>query len=108
MPSIRSSQREGRPAMRSVYCRTRGRFHTAREHMKSFVRSMTEADSRPGVASISLIHGFPWGDVSEMGAKCLVLADTTKLAERTAQEFGERLVRKIGRASCRERVCQYV
>src|SRR3546814_11265496 len=28
-----------------------------------------------------------------MGAKCLVLADTTELAERTAQEFGERLVR---------------
>src|SRR3546814_16852311 len=61
--------------------------------MKSFVRAMVDAESRPGVASISLIHGFPWGDVSEMGAKCLVLADTTELAERTAQEFGERLVR---------------
>src|SRR3546814_629567 len=89
----RCARTQWRPAKRAFDCRTIGRFHTTREPMKSFVRAMVDAESRPGVASISLIHGFPWGDVSEMGAKCLVLADTTELAERTAQEFGERLVR---------------
>ncbi|HWK73076.1 MAG TPA: MlrC C-terminal domain-containing protein, partial [Povalibacter sp.] len=61
--------------------------------MRSFVSDMTAAEQRPGVASVSLIHGFPWGDVPDMGAKCLVFADDAELAQQTATEFGCRLVR---------------
>lgn len=82
-----------RPAKRVFDCRTIGRFHTTREPMKRYVRAMSDAESQPGIASISLIHGFPWGDVADMGAKCLVLADSAELAERTAREFGEQLIR---------------
>lgn len=80
-----------RPARAVFDCRTIGRFHTMREPMKSFVRAMTEAEARPGIASVSLVHGFPWGDVADMGAKCLVLADDDDLAHATAEEFGHRL-----------------
>src|SRR3546814_6170312 len=80
-----------RPARAVFDCRTIGRFHTMHEPMKGFVPAMTEAEGRPGIASISLVHGFPWGDVADMGAKCLVLADTTDLANANAQEFGSML-----------------
>jgi len=80
-----------RPARAVFDCRTIGRFHTLREPMQGFVRAMIEAESQPGVASVSLVHGFPWGDVADMGAKCLVLADTADLAEATAARFGHQL-----------------
>ena len=80
-----------RPARAVFNCRTIGRFHTMHEPMKGFVRAMAEAEGRPGIASISLVHGFPWGDVADMGAKCLVLADAADLADATAQEFGHML-----------------
>lgn len=82
-----------RPACGVFDCQTIGRFHTTREPMRGFVDDMADAERRPGVASVSLIHGFPWGDVSDMGAKCLVLADDVELACTTAAEFGHRLVR---------------
>jgi microcystin degradation protein MlrC len=81
-----------RPARALFDCRTIGRFHTTREPMKTFVHDMTQAQRRPGVASVSLIHGFPWGDVPDMGAKCLVLADDIAVARQTAEEFGQRLM----------------
>lgn len=80
-----------RPARAVFDCRTIGRFHTLREPMRGFVRAMAEAEKRPGIASISLVHGFPWGDVADMGTKCLVLADDAALADATAQAFGRRL-----------------
>ena len=80
-----------RPARAVFDCRTIGRFHTMHEPMKGFVQAMIEAERRPGVASVSLVHGFPWGDVADMGAKCLVLADDGALAHATAEEFGRRL-----------------
>jgi microcystin degradation protein MlrC len=55
------------------------------------VRAMQEAEKRLGIASVSLVHGFPWGDVADMGAKCLVLADNAALADATAIEFGKKL-----------------
>jgi len=80
-----------RPAKAVFDCRTIGRFHTMRQPMKDFVQAMQQAEARPGVASVSLVHGFPWGDVADMGARCLVLADDAGLAGEVAREFGERL-----------------
>jgi microcystin degradation protein MlrC len=88
----RCARQDWRPAKAVFDCRTIGRFHTTREPMKGFVQSMREGERRPGVASISLIHGFPWGDVADMGAKCLALADDDATATATAAEFGKQLV----------------
>src|SRR5512146_2071168 len=57
-------------------CRTIGRFHTFRQPMRGFVdRLQVTERTTPKVLSISLIHGFPWADVSDMGAKVLVITD---------------------------------
>lgn len=87
----RCAREDWRPAKAVFDCRTIGRFHTTREPMKGFVQAMREAEKRPGIASISLVHGFPWGDVTDMGAKCLVLADDDATAAATASEFGQEL-----------------
>jgi microcystin degradation protein MlrC len=87
----RCAREDWRPAKAVFDCRTIGRFHTTREPMKGFVQAMHEAEKRPGITSISLVHGFPWGDVADMGAKCLVLADDDATAAATAAEFGKEL-----------------
>ena len=42
--------------------------------------------------SVSLAHGFPWGDTPEVGTRVLVVADRDKeLAARLAKELGEQV-----------------
>src|SRR3546814_7195774 len=62
-----------RPARAVFDCRMIGRFHTTREPMRGLVADMQAAERRPEIASVSLVHGFPWGDVADMGAQVLVL-----------------------------------
>lgn len=81
-----------RPVQAVFDCRTIGRFHTMREPMKGFVHAMRNAEAQPGIASVSLVHGFPWGDVADMGAKCLAVADDRARAEATARQLGQQLV----------------
>lgn len=67
-------------------------FFTESEPMRSFVNRMRDAEQQPGILSVSLVHGFPWGDTSDMGTKMLVYtADRPALGERVAQQFGEEL-----------------
>ena len=47
----------------SFDCRMIGCYHTTREPMRSFVDGMTALEGQGGVLSVSLGHGFPWGDV---------------------------------------------
>ena len=73
-------------------CKMVGLWHTTREPMRSFVARMQEAEREPGVLSVSLRHGFPWGDVLEAGAKLWVVTDDDQplaqaLAERLGREF---------------------
>ncbi len=75
----------------AVYdCRMSGIFPTTAQPMRAFVDDMT-ARERDGILSLSLIHGFPWGDVPEAGVKMLAVADgDAALAARVAEEFGRR------------------
>src|SRR3546814_6652843 len=50
-------------------------WHTPTEPMKSFVSRMQSFEGKDGILSVSLGHGFPWGDVPESGAKLWVVAD---------------------------------
>jgi microcystin degradation protein MlrC len=78
----------------AVYdCHTIGRFHTMREPMRSFVDGMAKLlCDTPKLLAISFIHGFPWGDVADMGAKMLVTTDADpELAERVARDLGQRI-----------------
>lgn len=80
-----------RPARAVFDCRLIGRFHTTREPMKGLVAEMTAAEQRPGIASVSLVHGFPWGDVADMGARVLVLGDRQDEADALARALGVKL-----------------
>lgn len=67
-------------------------YATESEPMRSFVEKMREAEKLPGILSISLVHGFPWGDTKDMGTKVLVYSDDDpELGQRVAMQFGEEL-----------------
>jgi microcystin degradation protein MlrC len=81
--------RRVRPVTAVFDCRMVGLWHTTREPMRGFVKSMEAAERQPGVLSVSLGHGFPWGDVPEAGAKLWVVTDNDPaLARATAERLG--------------------
>lgn len=68
-------------------------MHTTTEPARSFVDRVKSLEGRDGIASISIVHGFPWGDVPEMGTQVLVYADgDAAAAERCAASLGEQLI----------------
>jgi microcystin degradation protein MlrC len=71
-------------------------LHTTREPVRSFVDRVTALEGRDGIVSVSIVHGFAWGDTPAMGTKVLVYSDAaadpdgTKanaLARRLADEL---------------------
>ncbi|WP_349741994.1 M81 family metallopeptidase [Roseateles cavernae] len=83
-----------RPRTAVFDCRMVGLWHTTREPMMGFVKRMQSFEGRDGVLSVSLGHGFPWGDVPESGAKLWVVTDNdlpkaAALAEQLGREFWE-------------------
>ena len=56
-------------------CRMISMWRTTVEPMKSFVAKMASLEGRDGILSVSFGHGFPWGDVPEVGAKMVVITD---------------------------------
>ena len=78
-----------RPVTEMFDCRMVGLWHTTREPMQGFVARMQQVEREPGVLSVSLGHGFPWGDVPEAGAKLWVVTDgDADLARRWAERLG--------------------
>ena len=51
-----------------------GFYPTTVEPMKSLVQRLRDAEQEPGILSVSLAHGFPWGDQAEAGTRMLVIA----------------------------------
>ncbi|WP_241291080.1 M81 family metallopeptidase [Burkholderia stabilis] len=83
-----------RPTIGVFDCRMVGAWHTTSEPMAGFVRRMQSLEGRDGVLSVSLGHGFPWGDVPEAGAKLWVVTDNDlakaeAVAAQLAREFWE-------------------
>ncbi|UCE31496.1 MAG: M81 family metallopeptidase [Burkholderiales bacterium] len=83
---------EIRPAMAMHDCRMLGVYPTTAEPMKGIVARMRALESEPGILSVSIAHGFPWGDTPEVGTRTLVVADgDPALAGRVARELGREL-----------------
>jgi len=80
------------PVMASYDCRMIGLYPTTLEPMASFVRKLRALEGRDGVLSISVAHGFPWGDSSAQGTRVLVITegDASK-AEALAAALGREL-----------------
>lgn len=92
---LRAAKREIRPVMRDFDCRMITLYPTTQDPMLSFVRDMKAAEGRDGILSVSLAHGFPWGDTPWTGTRVWVVADgDANKAEIEARCFGERLYRQ--------------
>jgi len=81
-----------RPTMASAPCKMIGMYHTTREPMASLVAKMYALEREPGVLNVWLAHGFPYGDVSSMGAHVVVTTDNDRdraqvLANALRDEF---------------------
>jgi microcystin degradation protein MlrC len=80
------------PVMRDYDCRMIAMYHTTREPIRSFVDGMQDREGKDGVLSLSLTHGFPWGDCPRVGTRMLAIVDAdAEKAETVAREFGEKL-----------------
>jgi microcystin degradation protein MlrC len=91
---ICAAQAAGRvkPVASVVDCQMVTIIHTTAEPARSFIQRLQALEGRDGVLSISLTHGFPWGDVPDMGTKVLVYTDNNQpqgdaLARRLADEL---------------------
>ncbi len=52
-----------------------GFYPTQDQPMRSIVEEIAAASRHPRILSASLAHGFPWGDVPDVGTRFLVYAD---------------------------------
>ncbi len=64
-----------RPRMARAKCRMLGMFHTTRQPMSDFVDRLYAIEREPGVLNAWLAHGFPYGDVPDLGACAVVTTD---------------------------------
>lgn len=79
-----------KPLMVMEDCAMAGLWPTGRSPMRELVDEAIAAEGN-GILSVTLMHGFPYTDVAERGAKALVIADgDTQRAKRTAQHFAQR------------------
>jgi microcystin degradation protein MlrC len=82
-----------RPKAAVVDCDMITIFHTSRQPARGFVDRMQALEGKDGILSVSLTHGFPWGDVPEMGTKVLVYADgDAAKAQALARQLADELV----------------
>lgn len=86
---------EGRlnPVPAVVDCEMITMIHTTREPGQSLVKKLHGLEGKDGILSVSLAHGFPWGDVPEMGTKVLVYADgDAGKAEALAKQLSTEII----------------
>jgi microcystin degradation protein MlrC len=89
------AKHEGRanPVPAVVDCEMITLIHTTREPGLSLVKRIKALEGRDGILSVSLAHGFPWGDVPEMGTKVLVYADNDAgKAQKLARQLADELI----------------
>ena len=91
---------EGRidPRMSVYDCCHIDTYHTTAEPMRSFVDRIQSMEGSDGVLSVSIAHGFEYGDVADLGTRVLVVTDgdETKGAA-LAEELGRELIAMRGK-----------
>lgn len=87
-----------RPTASVFDCRMLSFYFTDREPMSGLVEAMRAMERQDGVLSVSLVHGFPWGDTPDTGAKAIVYTDQRPaLGAHLAQDIGRALFAMRGR-----------
>ncbi len=68
-------------------------IHTSREPARGLVDRLLAREGKDGVLSISIAHGFPWGDSPDLGTRLLVVTDgDAAKAERLCLEIGDEII----------------
>jgi microcystin degradation protein MlrC len=81
-----------RPVSALYDCRMVGMFRTPAAPVRGFVDRLKAAEGRDGVLAVSFGHGFPWGDVEDVGARILAVTDGDPArASRVAEAFGREI-----------------
>jgi microcystin degradation protein MlrC len=88
----RAQRREIRPVVALHDCHMIGMWRTPVQPVRGFVDRMAALEGKDGILSVSFGHGFPWADVSEVGAKFVVVADGDLAA---AKALAAKLAREI-------------
>ncbi len=98
--TAKAARGEIKPVMSLYDCRMIASFPTSREPMRSFVDEIMAREGKDGILSISLAHGFPFGDVPEMGTRTLVITDDRKAqGDEIAEELGKRMIAMRGKSA---------
>ena len=78
-----------KPTMALFDCRMIQGFDEQCEPIKTFMASVAKREREPGVLSISIVHGYGFADIADMGSKMLVITDNNpELAYQIAEELG--------------------
>ncbi|MEM7705331.1 MAG: M81 family metallopeptidase [Pseudomonadota bacterium] len=87
----------------AVYdCQMIGVYHTTDGPMKQFVEEVKALEGKDNVLSVSIVHGFPWGDVRDIGTRILVITnDARSTGEALAKTLGRRLFAMRGETSAK-------
>ncbi len=81
-----------RPVAAVADCGAVFMVHTTQQPARGFVDRIQALEGKDGVLSISVTHGFPWGDVPEMGTRMLVYTDDDAHgAQRLARQLADEL-----------------
>lgn len=89
---VAKAEKRIKPTLAVYDCNMISIMHTSRAPMRGFVDKLLAMEGHDGILSISIAHGFPWGDVPDMGSKVLVYTDdnaaqAAELAEKLGQEI---------------------
>jgi microcystin degradation protein MlrC len=81
-----------KPVTSFFRCRMIGMIHTTREPMRGFVDELSALEGKNGVLNVWAGHGFPYGDVPDMGATMVVVTDgNPDQGAELAEKLGMRL-----------------
>jgi microcystin degradation protein MlrC len=90
---VAAAQRRVRPVKSLFDCRMINVYHTTREPMRGVVDRIKALEGRDGVLSVSIAHGFPWGDVADLGTRVLVTTDDRRAhGDALAAQIGAELL----------------
>ena len=80
-----------KPVISTFDCRMIGLFPTTSEPLRSFVDEFTALEEQEGILNVWLGHGFPYGDVPDLGATMVVVTDDDAVrGARIAEEMGRK------------------
>jgi microcystin degradation protein MlrC len=92
-----------KPVMGVFDCRMISTYRVQEQPMRGFVDRMKALEGKDGVLAVSLCHGFPHGDVVDVGTRMLVVTNgDAARAEIIARELGLELFslrHELGRGS---------